>query len=91
MVMTDPLDGLSGVVKRDVVVDEAAHAAGPAVSNARALNSTGINRPSDTCLEVIPRLNATMGEYVMAFKAPDSFGLQKILENCGRKPDRAVV
>ena len=71
MVMTAPLDGLSGVVNSEVVVDADAHAAGPAVPNARALNSTGINRPRDTCLEVIRRLNATMGECVMGFKAPE--------------------
>ena len=47
-----------------------AHAAGPPVTNARALNSTGINRPRDTCLEGIRRLNATMGECVMGFQAP---------------------
>jgi hypothetical protein len=70
MVITAPLDGASGVVKSEVVVDEVAHAAGPAVANARALNSTGINRPRDTRLEDIRRLSATMGECVMGFKAP---------------------
>jgi hypothetical protein len=62
MVMTDPLDGLSGVVNNEVVVDAAAHAAGPPATNARALNSTGIHLPRDTCLEVIRRLNGVMGE-----------------------------
>jgi hypothetical protein len=61
---------LSGVVKREVVVDADAHAAGPAVTNARALNSTGINRLRDTCLVEIRRLSATMGECVMGFQAP---------------------
>jgi hypothetical protein len=69
MVMTAPLDGLSGVVNRVVVVLDNAHAAGP-VTNARALNSTGIHLLGDTCLEVIRRLNATIGFCVMGFIAP---------------------
>jgi hypothetical protein len=62
MVITWPLEGLSGVVKRVVVVDEAAHAIGPAVISATALNRAGIHRLRDPCLEVIRRLNVTMAE-----------------------------
>jgi hypothetical protein len=69
MVMTAPLDGLSGVVNRVVVVGEDAHAAGP-VTNARALNRAGIKRLRDTCLEFVRRLKATMVECIMGFKAP---------------------
>jgi|ERR1700678_1534222 hypothetical protein len=70
MVITAPLAGASGVMKRDVVVGEIAHAAGMAVSNARALNSIGLIRRRDACLGIIRRLRATMGECVMGFKAP---------------------
>lgn len=70
MVMTEPLGGFSGVVKREVVVDEVAHATGPAAAKASALNSTGIHRPRDPCLEAIRRLNVTMAEWLMDFKAP---------------------
>jgi hypothetical protein len=63
------------VVNSDVVVDEVAHAAGPAIPNARALNSTGtMRRPRDNCLEEIERLNATKGDSVMGFKAPNWYG-----------------
>jgi hypothetical protein len=71
MVITAPLDGFCGVVKSDVVVEDAAHAAGPA-SNARELNSTGIKRRRDTCLEVIVRFNESMAEWFMGVKAPIS-------------------
>jgi len=67
--MTVPLDGLLGVVNREVVVDESAHAAGPG-TNARAPNSTGMKRLKNACLEVVRRLNATMVECVMGFEAP---------------------
>jgi predicted metal-dependent peptidase len=70
MVMTAPLDGLSGVVKSEVVVEAVAHAAGPADTNARAPNSTGIHRPGDIRREVMRRLNATMVDWVMSFRAP---------------------
>jgi hypothetical protein len=69
-VMTEPLDGFWGVVKRVVVVEEVAHAAGPAVTNARALNSTGIHRRKDPSLEFMRRVNATVGGCVMGLKAP---------------------
>jgi hypothetical protein len=59
-----------------VVVDADAHAAGPADTNARALNSTGIHRPGDTRRVVMRRLNATMVDWVMGFRAPMStYGL----------------
>jgi hypothetical protein len=67
-VMTAPLLGLSGAVNREVVVDVNAHAAGAAVTNARALNSTGTNRPRVICREIKRRLKATMGKCVMGLK-----------------------
>ena len=67
--MTAPLDGVSGVVKREVVVEDAAHA-DELATNARALNKTGIMRLKDTGLEVIRRVTATMVECVMVVKAP---------------------
>jgi hypothetical protein len=68
IVITVPLDGVSGVVNSEVVVGAAAHAAGPPTTNARALNSTGTHRPRDTCLEVIWRLNGVMGDWLMIFQ-----------------------
>ena len=65
MVMTVPLVGLSGVTNRDVVVALDAHAAGTAVTNARALNNSGINRLKDTCREIRRRLTATWVECVI--------------------------
>jgi hypothetical protein len=64
--------GLSGAVSRVVVVDVNAAHAGAAVTNARALNSTGINRPRDICRGFKRRLRATMGECVMGLDAPIS-------------------
>jgi hypothetical protein len=43
----------------------AAHAAGTAVTNARALNNSGINRAKDTCREIRRRLTATWVECVI--------------------------
>ena len=65
MVMTVPLDGVSGVTNRDVVVALDAHAAGTAVTNARALNNSGINRLKDACREIRRRLTATWVECVI--------------------------
>jgi hypothetical protein len=53
-------------------VEVNAHAAGLAVTNARALNSTGTNRPRDICRGFKRRLRATMGKCVMGFEAPIS-------------------
>jgi hypothetical protein len=69
MVMTAPLDGVLGVATREVVVEDAAHANGPA-TNARALNRTGIMRLRDTGLEDLRRIRATIVECVMVVKAP---------------------
>jgi hypothetical protein len=93
MVMTAPLDGVSGVVNSDVVVDEVAHAAGPAVPNARAPNSTGTNRRAKAnCLEGIQRLNATMGDSVMGFKAPiDTVSSQALSVRNERLTKKAAV
>jgi hypothetical protein len=52
------------------VVGDIAHAAGTTTTKARALNSTGIHRLRDSCLEVKRRLIATIGEWVMSVKAP---------------------
>jgi hypothetical protein len=53
-VTTCPLVGGVGfVVAVRAVAVFLAHAAGPAVPNARAPNSTGISRPTINCLEVI--------------------------------------
>jgi hypothetical protein len=71
-VITAPLLGLSGAVNREVVVDVNAHA-GAAVTNARALNSTGTNRPREICRGFKRRLRATMGKCVMGFEAPISY------------------
>jgi hypothetical protein len=72
MVMTAPLEGLSGVVKSEVVVAADAHAAGPPATNAKALNKTGIHRPRDTRLEVTLHLGAKMVGWIMGVEAPIS-------------------
>jgi hypothetical protein len=65
MVITAPLDGLSGVVNKEVVVAADAHAAGPPAANARALNNTGIHRLRKTFVEGTRRLSATMVDWLM--------------------------
>jgi hypothetical protein len=85
--MTAPLAGSSGVMKRDVVVGDIAHA-GTAVSSASALNSIGMNRRRDACLGIIRRLRATMKECVMGFKAPINAVDPQASSTRKRTPDR---
>ena len=89
MVMTAPLDGLSGVVNSVVVVAADAHAAGPPATNARALNNTGIHRPRDNRREVTLRLSATMVELAHEFQNSNSYGLVRKRETWEtRTPDK---
>jgi hypothetical protein len=70
MVKTAPLAGLFGVMNKEVFVDEAALATGPAVNKARTAASIGTNLPRYDVLEVVRLLSGTMGDCVMVVKAP---------------------